>query len=377
MILLSIVVVAALTYQESPGNYEFVPNDAWEMTLGIAGAVFVTGTFLLFRMYRWRILRPRFTAPALGICLAVIGFGLTRGDDEGFEGFVIAAIGLGVLAWWGALTLDRRNGGNEASSPDHSVKGRKSMWRVVAVALGIVLSLAVTAGIGTSIAIHAIQNRAAAAKTQAVDPDILAALDPRLDAGTPIQPQIEKPSEGTSDSALAARIRSVLAQNAEAEPLVPKVQKRLERAGLPNDAGVAKALALRVVRGQTDTLPPTGVISRSPAAGLAPLEVRTAPGSNYFLKVRNWTDHEDVLTAFIRGGEKFETDMPLGKYEVCYSVGTQWYGPILDFGRFTAFRCESSFEFTADATGYDGHTIELIFQRNGNLETGPMAGEDF
>lgn len=124
--------------------------------------------------------------------------------------------------------------------------------------------------------------------------------------------------------------------------------------------------------------PATGVLWRSDSDAVAPLEIRTTFGKDYYVKIVDWTTKAEVLTAYVRGGEPFETQMPLGAFEIRYAVGTKWFGTDLDFGPTASYsRADDMFMFTRDATGVSGYTIELIMQRNGNLETDPIDPSAF
>lgn len=109
-----------------------------------------------------------------------------------------------------------------------------------------------------------------------------------------------------------------------------------------------------------------------------PLAITTQRGSNYYVKVVDWWTKAEVLSAFVRGGQPFETTVPTGSYEIKYAAGQNWYGPILDFGEGASYsRCDDRFDFTKTYSGYNGYTIELIMQQNGNLETDPISADDF
>ncbi len=113
-----------------------------------------------------------------------------------------------------------------------------------------------------------------------------------------------------------------------------------------------------------------GIISKNFSTGVAPLEIKTSYGRNYFVKVINVYTHEPALTAYIVGGQKFEVEIPLGTYEIRYAAGDIWYGPQYNFGPETSYsKADELFNFTADAYGYTGYTVELIMQVNGNLRT--------
>ncbi len=113
-----------------------------------------------------------------------------------------------------------------------------------------------------------------------------------------------------------------------------------------------------------------GIISKSFNEGLAPLEIRTRAGNNYFIKIVNSKSNEPVLTAYIVGGRPFEVLMPLGTYELRYAAGDLWYGTKYYFGPDTVFsKAKELFHFTSNGYQYSGYTVELILQAYGNLKT--------
>lgn len=164
-----------------------------------------------------------------------------------------------------------------------------------------------------------------------------------------------------------------------AEKIRERAMTRIERAGQVPDSTMVEAAVQKLLLEQADPLPATGVISANfKGKGVAPLSIKTQSGTHYYVKVYDWNTKAEILAAFVRGGEPFETTVPVGSYEIKYAAGQSWYGPILDFGESAAYsRCDDRFDFTETFSGYNGFTIELIMQQFGNLETDPIAAEDF
>lgn len=164
-----------------------------------------------------------------------------------------------------------------------------------------------------------------------------------------------------------------------AERLSKLATKRLERAGLATERATVEAAVQKLIHGQADPLPVTGVMDKNfYGEGVAPLEIRTQFGCNYYVKIVHWITKAEIMTAFVRGGQPFETVLPLGSYEIKYAAGQSWYGPVLDFGEQASYsRCDDRFDFIRTYNGYNGYTIELILQHNGNLETDPISADDF
>ena len=86
---------------------------------------------------------------------------------------------------------------------------------------------------------------------------------------------------------------------------------RMTRDSAPlEDAPINDAVAL-VREGVGYAPPQTGVIyQRGP--GVAPLEIKTQSGANYFVKLVDWNTNNVAMSAFIRGGDRFDVEVPLG-----------------------------------------------------------------
>lgn len=112
---------------------------------------------------------------------------------------------------------------------------------------------------------------------------------------------------------------------------------------------------------------------------LAPFKVVTAAGSpNYYVKVVDWATHAPVLVFFIRSGEVASVRMPLGKYEMRYVAGENWYGEEYLFGPDTQYqRAEDCLSFYTEGNKIAGYTIELIKQAEGNLKELDLSPEEF
>ena len=78
---------------------------------------------------------------------------------------------------------------------------------------------------------------------------------------------------------------------------------------------------------------------------------------------------------YVRGGDTFEIQLPLGIYEVYYATGDYWYGEEELFGRNTIYKkFEESFDFVREGEGW---TISLIEVQGGNLEAERIDAEEF
>lgn len=113
-----------------------------------------------------------------------------------------------------------------------------------------------------------------------------------------------------------------------------------------------------------------GIVEKNFISGVAPLEIKTGSGNNYYIKIVNVSNNQTALTAYVVGGRPFEVEMPLGTYEIRYAAGDTWYGTQHYFGPDTAFsKANEQFNFTFDGYRYSGYTVELILQAYGNLRT--------
>lgn len=176
---------------------------------------------------------------------------------------------------------------------------------------------------------------------------------------------------------------------ARAERVRQFVTSRFARIGIAASATIVETNVQRMAHAPLATafnianpVPSTGLVDKNFfGEGVAPFEIKTRSGGYYFIKLVDSSTDQEVLTAFIRGGEPFETNVPIGSYRIRYAAGQFWFGEALDFGGpdFGASysRCEDRFHFTRTSSGYNGYTIELILQPNGNLQTKPISADDF
>ncbi len=132
----------------------------------------------------------------------------------------------------------------------------------------------------------------------------------------------------------------------------------------------------------------TGILQQPLKRGVAPLLIRTNPGFDYYVKLaKPGTGREvpPVMALYIRGGESFETLVPLGTYEIRYAAGHMWFGEDVLFGKdrpsgtnVTHFsKADKLFKFDFDGESYSGFTVELIMQLNGNLPVSTISAQEF
>lgn len=146
--------------------------------------------------------------------------------------------------------------------------------------------------------------------------------------------------------------------------------------GVPASVPSAQANAPQPTFNEAPIPISAGVLERA-YAGVAPLGIETHPGSNYYVKLVDMAGRT-VMAMYVEGGRPFETEVPLGIYEMRYASGKTWYGTKHLFGPETAYaKADSRFEFTFDGNQYNGYTVELFLQNNGNLSTSTMSAGSF
>jgi hypothetical protein len=135
-------------------------------------------------------------------------------------------------------------------------------------------------------------------------------------------------------------------------------------------------------------LPSNGIIKKNFNTGLAPLNISTKSGIHYYIKIFNSKTGDTALTAFIHGGKKIETKLPLGDYKIKYATGKDWCGKNqnLLFGEHTStYILDKVFSFNMEQkqyerytqNRYEGHTIELYLQIGGNLRSRQIDRSNF
>ena len=112
----------------------------------------------------------------------------------------------------------------------------------------------------------------------------------------------------------------------------------------------------------------------------APFEVVTPSGDDYYYVVLSESTNTrlKVISVLVHPGKKVEIDVPLGNYKMFYATGEKWYGRTALFGEATRYyKANDILRFYADGDSIMGHTIELIKQVGGNLETMGVNEDEF
>ncbi|MCE5974229.1 hypothetical protein LZA78_12110 [Sinirhodobacter sp. WL0062] len=134
------------------------------------------------------------------------------------------------------------------------------------------------------------------------------------------------------------------------------------------------ALALSPVAIQAEEARPQGLLwSETDLPRTFPLVVKTAPGGDYLLVLRDLANGQDVLGAYIRGGEFFRVLVPPGSYSLQFAAGIEWQGEQALFGERTRrFVLDPPLRFGVEGVGRkQGNVVDL--RDLGDVSTKPIA----
>ncbi len=116
------------------------------------------------------------------------------------------------------------------------------------------------------------------------------------------------------------------------------------------------------------------IITRPNGEQLAPLSIYTKGDKNFYVIL----DGDDRMSFYAAADSVAEVEVPLGNYEIYYATGDTWYGKKDLFGQDTTYhKCEGDFEFYEDGDYYQGWTLELFLQRDGNMSTETITADEF
>ena len=77
----------------------------------------------------------------------------------------------------------------------------------------------------------------------------------------------------------------------------------------------------------------------------------------------------DDIAFYVEAGKSVNLNVPVGVYRLSYACGETWYGVKEYFGPNTLYyKSDDLLEFYADNQYYNGHTLELWLQSNGNFD---------
>jgi hypothetical protein len=135
--------------------------------------------------------------------------------------------------------------------------------------------------------------------------------------------------------------------------------------------------------------PPTGEIQpRTRSSAIAPFNVQTESGQNYFIKLVNVDNAKYQIWIYVKGGESYSTKVPVGTYNFRAATGNEWYGREELFGPNTRFfrlkpksgaaaDVQPTLQFRKERNRIVGMTISLKGVANGNLEQEAMSRAQF
>lgn len=128
-----------------------------------------------------------------------------------------------------------------------------------------------------------------------------------------------------------------------------------------------------------EPLPETGFNDNNQLEGIAPLQIKIpSTGNHYYVKIEDVYSRKTLIHYFIRSGSELNVNLPLGTYNIKYAYGRKWYGNKLLFGPQTSYaKADQTFNFKTDGYNYNGFTVELIEQVNGNLKTSHIEDNEF
>jgi hypothetical protein len=127
-----------------------------------------------------------------------------------------------------------------------------------------------------------------------------------------------------------------------------------------------------------EPISPGIVFNETGREGVAPLNIVTPDGQDYFVKLVDSATGEDAVGLYVRGGSTAKFNVPLGIYDIRYASGTTWYGLEDLFGPATTYaEANRTFDFRKEDDQYAGYTLTLIMQEGGNLDTRTIEGDAF
>lgn len=112
---------------------------------------------------------------------------------------------------------------------------------------------------------------------------------------------------------------------------------------------------------------------------IAPFRVKTSAGpDHYFIKLVDADTGSPAMTIYVDGGRTYETNVPVGTYQIRYATGRTWYGVRHLFGPATAYsETVDDVTFSIQGNEVQGNDIELVPQLGGNLATKTISAAQF
>ena len=138
-----------------------------------------------------------------------------------------------------------------------------------------------------------------------------------------------------------------------------------------------------------------GMIIKTPAYKcVCPLSVSVRGDKNYYVYLKYISAPGGILfvereaapgngsgsdiSFLISAGSSAELLVPIGRYKLYYAVGDDWFGEDDKFGSNTRYSCSDDLlDFYADSEYYQGHSLELWLQANGNFDSYEIDKDSF
>ncbi|MGX0877997.1 hypothetical protein ACSSV4_002693 [Roseovarius sp. MBR-154] len=119
--------------------------------------------------------------------------------------------------------------------------------------------------------------------------------------------------------------------------------------------------------------------NRTGLPAVFPLQVKSPPGRDYFLRLIDVETGDAALAAYIEGGAFFRVLVPPGTFRLIFAAGTTWRGEDDLFGPGEATQIfELRRPLTFETHGLDtkaGHIVRLIEQPSGEILEAAVKGQ--
>ena len=126
-------------------------------------------------------------------------------------------------------------------------------------------------------------------------------------------------------------------------------------------------------------MPSNGDILISPVKEqLCPLSVSVMGNNNYYIYLDCMNGASNDMSFMVSPNSCAEVLVPLGEFEIYYTYGNLWGGTEHLFGSSAPYyKCEGYFSFYDDGQHYQGWSLELYPQTNGNMDTEIIPADQF
>ena len=120
-----------------------------------------------------------------------------------------------------------------------------------------------------------------------------------------------------------------------------------------------------------------GFVKRPAGSEVAPVAVHAPSDASCYVYFKSQDRSSNDFSIFVNAGDTTEVKAPIGKYEVYYASGTEWYGPKFKFGAEAEYyRADGVFEFYVSGNTVYGTELTLS-DDDGNLKRENVDESDF